>query len=631
MRNNLSTVLRFALSCFFILNLSNTNAQNLPCGHKTTLEDQEFLQNISHRISLNRLEATPITYFPIQAFIVQTSGGVVANTAIQILKGIAALNMNFLPANIQFYLTGPIRPIVSDRFFDFKQNQEDSLCTNNENPNAINIYYVNSILYKDGQYVGGYAYSPGSIQKRILIKGIEANEIKTLTHEMGHFFSLAHTFQDSNDEIVSKRELVTRGVGKNCNSTADFICDTPADPYPVERGQVTNCVYTSQWYDANGDLFNPDIFNFMSYYFYYSCDTSKFTATQYDFIKTTSTIPNRTLLNTPAQNVPTPTNLKGTNIESGLNLKWNDNASNEIGYFIERSLNKDSGFVCLNAVNIDSTQYNDFKVVPNTMYYYRIRAANSLNYSTVYTFKTDILYCKPVYRATCTGTSPETNVSSFTLNTTPVFSNTNKVCSSFTLFDSSIIDLQSENNYTFTILLDKGTAGYYPQHAAIWIDLNKNGSFEEPEKLFATTNATIESSKITGSITLPKLATSIQTRMRVRTGSYSIGLVTDACESLYNGETEDYLVTIIGSGLGLEDESKVNELSFYPNPSEGTIYLRERLKLVEVLDMTGLVVFSIKPEEKESIELNNLKNGAYFLKIIDFENKTSFNKLLIEK
>jgi hypothetical protein len=630
MKKYIKKGLGIVFTCFYFLNLSTINAQHLPCGHKTTNEDQEFLRTISNKISLKRIEATPITYFPIQAFIVQTSGGVVANSPLQILKGITTLNENFLPAQIQFYLTGPIKFIVSDRFFDFKESQEDSLCKTNDNPNAINIYYVNSILYGDGRTVAGYAYYPSSSKQRVLMQGTAANSIKTLTHELGHYFSLAHTFQDSDNEVVAKRELVTRGTGKNCNTTADFICDTPADPYPVEKGEVTNCVYSAISYDANGDLFSPDILNIMSNYFYFACGTYHFTPTQYDFIRSTATIPNRTKLNTPAQNVPAPSNLVATNIEGGVNLKWQDNATNEIGYFIEHSLYPDSGFVCLNVVNIDSTQYNDYRVEPNTVYYFRVRAANSLNYSTVLSFKTDVLYCKPIYSTTCSGFSPETSINSFTMTTSPVFSNLNNGCSSFTLFSKTPIELQSESNYSFTISLD-GTSSYYSQHVAIWIDINKNGVFDVAEKLFATTSSTAKSSKITGSITLPKLATSIQTRMRVRTVSYSRGEVTDPCASLSNGETEDYLVTITGSELGLEDESKISGLAFYPNPSEGTIYIRERLKLVEVLDMTGLVVFSIKPETKEAIDLNNLNNGAYLLRTTDFENKSSFNKLIIEK
>ena len=97
MKKHLKTRLGIVYTCFLFLNLSITNAQNLPCGHKTTSENQEFLRTISNRISLNRLEATPITYFPIQAFIVQTSGGVVANTPLQILKGLTTLNENFYP------------------------------------------------------------------------------------------------------------------------------------------------------------------------------------------------------------------------------------------------------------------------------------------------------------------------------------------------------------------------------------------------------------------------------------------------------------------------------------------------------------------------------------------------------
>lgn len=82
-------------------------------------------------------------------------------------------------------------------------------------------------------------------------------------HEIGHYFSLLHTHAfDGYSTNISTLELVD---GSNCSTQGDFICDTPADPglygrlapYPV-------CAYIdSVSVDANGELYAPDINNYM--------------------------------------------------------------------------------------------------------------------------------------------------------------------------------------------------------------------------------------------------------------------------------------------------------------------------------------------------------------------------------
>jgi PKD repeat protein len=83
----------------------------------------------------------------------------------------------------------------------------------------------------------------------------------TLSHEMGHFFALSHTHGNSND-IASTEELVN---GSNCESTGDFICDTPADPQLGASNVSFNCQYTGFAQDINEDFYQPDPTNIMSY------------------------------------------------------------------------------------------------------------------------------------------------------------------------------------------------------------------------------------------------------------------------------------------------------------------------------------------------------------------------------
>lgn len=104
-------------------------------------------------------------------------------------------------------------------------------------------------------FAGGTAGFPGNIQW-ITMYPMNA---QTLAHELGHNFGLYHTFSTFGHPIT--QELVN---GANCDTTGDLVCDTPADPYP--QSSFDSCRYTGTATDANGDPYQPDVFNIMSYY-----------------------------------------------------------------------------------------------------------------------------------------------------------------------------------------------------------------------------------------------------------------------------------------------------------------------------------------------------------------------------
>lgn len=82
--------------------------------------------------------------------------------------------------------------------------------------------------------------------------------IGVLSHEMGHYLGLKHTFEGDGVELVD---------GSNCETVGDGFCDTPADPGtpPVETAGG-NCDLVNETTDANGDVYVPDVTNIMSYY-----------------------------------------------------------------------------------------------------------------------------------------------------------------------------------------------------------------------------------------------------------------------------------------------------------------------------------------------------------------------------
>lgn len=92
---------------------------------------------------------------------------------------------------------------------------------------------------------------------------------------------------------------------------------------------------------------------------------------------------------TPPDFIIPPSNLNFTNLastetpsSSSLTINWIDGATNETNYVIERSVNG-TDFTVINTQAANTTSYHDTGLVPNTLYYYRIKAINSTE-SSVY-------------------------------------------------------------------------------------------------------------------------------------------------------------------------------------------------------------------------------------------------------
>ena len=86
---------------------------------------------------------------------------------------------------------------------------------------------------------------------------------------------------------------------------------------------------------------------------------------------------------TPPDFVIPPSNVNFTNVVStevppsgSLTVNWIDSASNENNYVVERSVNG-TDFTVISTLGANSTSYNDSGLLPNTKYYYRVKATNS--------------------------------------------------------------------------------------------------------------------------------------------------------------------------------------------------------------------------------------------------------------
>lgn len=140
-------------------------------------------------------------------------------------------------------------------------------------PNHINIYFIGSDYAEDPELCGRATRDGISMPESSFIM-VERNCLTafSLARHMGTYFGLFPTNHGDNLE-----ELVN---GSNCETTGDFICDTPADPFDKapSGGPYTNgpeCLFILEDTDANGEHYQPDLGNIMSPYFWCHCGFSR--------------------------------------------------------------------------------------------------------------------------------------------------------------------------------------------------------------------------------------------------------------------------------------------------------------------------------------------------------------------
>ncbi|GHB76705.1 GEVED domain-containing protein [Persicitalea jodogahamensis] len=498
-----------------------------------------------------RLTSDYYTFVPIRFHVIRRSNGTGGATGGDVNNALLAINREYRQSGLQFYLAGSgPHYINSNTFYDYEYSEEDDLTQVNDVNDAVNVYVVGTLNFQSSN-VTGYAYYPSVLasSNRVFVRADRLADGRTLPHELGHYFNLLHTFYNNTNPNVSLRELVTRTAGANCDTAGDLLCDTPADPYGLVGANTSGCSYTGTVRDANGDLYQPALNNMMSYY--YLCGNS-FTAGQYDRIQ------DGLLLRTASNNEYTldfpalplvPTQLIATQTSSGVQVTFSDPGSGESGFILERSVGNAASYTPIVGLNPDVTAYLDATVSTNTLYYYRVRVANGVQYSAEDTAMVDLFYCKPSYSSPC---SP-VYIADFLLtkNAETLVSRLNSGCgtASYSDFTSAAAPVVAGQNYSFTARAVSGGNGtFFPQHLSIWLDANANGIFEASELLFQSTSSNNMSPNVSGSISIPASAAIGPTRLRVRSRFRDEGLVEDPCGPLQFGEAEDYTLNIQAPG-----------------------------------------------------------------------------------
>lgn len=90
----------------------------------------------------------------------------------------------------------------------------------------------------------------------------------------------------------------------------------------------------------------------------------------------------------------------------------------------------------------------------------------------------------------------------------------------------------------------------------------------------------------------------------------------------------------IGASVGLNEISNNNLIAIQPNPSNGMIVISSTTEIekIEVLSLAGQILISEKVNSKtHQLNLENLANGVYFVKVYNSQKHVSIKKLVVQR
>jgi Secretion system C-terminal sorting domain/Pregnancy-associated plasma protein-A len=341
---------RFLVSLVFLISAFFSHSQhihNKNCG--VSIEDQltsEMLHPNDFKGDVSSLRNNTI-YVPIKFHLTANDDGSGRLDYIHVLNQLCILNRDYGSSNIVFYIYEGFSLINQTNIYQAAGTNRNAVQAKKDGK-AINVFITQNADL-DNNSSGGTTlgfYSPQG--DYVVIRKQElASLSNTLSHEIGHFFNLRHTFygwegvpynKDTHGQTVTFT-TVPGGIanvpvelvdGSNCLTAADMICDTPPD---YNFGLTSsNCAFNIVVFDRNNDRIFPMKENQMGYF--QDCDTFKFTEGQIDrmlinynstsrnYLKS-SYIPNVTeIADAPILNTP----LKAEKISGYTNVQfdWED-------------------------------------------------------------------------------------------------------------------------------------------------------------------------------------------------------------------------------------------------------------------------------------------------------------------
>jgi hypothetical protein len=361
-----------------------THAQQQACGTYTSPEDMQAFYNRERAPEYN-LRAGDFVEVPMVYHITRRDDGTGGFDLAETFRLHCDLNEKFEDAEIHFYILDIVEH-NNTGYFNMDFNGAGNAMMNNENDlNACNVFIVNEA--KSGSTtVCGYSFLAsgwGGPNRGGVVLGINCSAAgsTTLTHEMGHYLNLPHTFYgwEGSNYITSPipSGQWERSDGSNCTFIGDGFCDTPPD-YISDRWACNTLI---SYNDAVGDNFTVDEKNYMSYsldacqtYFKQEqMDEMQNTPSTYRSYLSNLVPPNTAALPEPKLNYP-PDNVNNLSLGS-IVFDW-DAVPTATYYLFELTTSNGNFNSPLVQEVLTANSYTSTSLTGNTSYQWRVKAIN---------------------------------------------------------------------------------------------------------------------------------------------------------------------------------------------------------------------------------------------------------------
>jgi hypothetical protein len=238
-----------------------------PCGtvdfESPTLEEWR-----ANRGQIAMLRSNDMLYVKMKIHIVGTDDGNGYYSLPSLLESFCKLNEDMAGAGIKMEMDPDINYINSNRFFDHSFQIGAQMMSQHNVPNMVNCYIVDDPA-------GNCGYFSPSRDAVALKKSCLGGRSATWSHELGHFFSLPHTFSGwegteyEYGEVAPTRigngsRLVELADSSNCEDAGDGFCDTQAD-YLSFRWSCSQQLSPDTLLDPDSIPFRTNGINIMSY------------------------------------------------------------------------------------------------------------------------------------------------------------------------------------------------------------------------------------------------------------------------------------------------------------------------------------------------------------------------------
>src|SRR5690606_5066708 len=175
-------------------------AQNTDPDFCGTPDLGEYIQSITSVKPQPTLRNNTLSYYPVQIFSVAQSNGDGRLDDVQLLRGLCQLNEDFLEYVIQFFMKNQIKIINNTKYYNHNHADSYRMIRNHNVTGPFNIYIVDNPNGTCGYF--SPANEAVAMAKSCFVGGTHA-----LTHEMGHYLGLPHTFQGWEQKVYDKSNV----------------------------------------------------------------------------------------------------------------------------------------------------------------------------------------------------------------------------------------------------------------------------------------------------------------------------------------------------------------------------------------------------------------------------------------